>query len=261
MVIDEILERDNPWWQDNSIPRVFKEMTKRPYCYQVLVEAHRVFQRQKVLLMEGPRQVGKTKIFYHIIDELLQLGTPPKAICYIDRQDADLQRYHETHSLRSTVTHYLQQIAPTQLRMPSSLPLAPLVLLDEIQYAPHWSDELKKFADDPQFRGKIIATGSALRLSRGLRESGAGRWPHLYIPHFGFYEYIHVLTPHTERNIALLGAKPSWDWTSPDTTQFKKIQEAIPFSIVQEVFNDFLARGGYPQWGAQEENVVAQKFE
>ncbi|HEX5034269.1 MAG TPA: AAA family ATPase, partial [bacterium] len=69
--LQRYLEYSNPWWQTNEIAKELKEKRKRIYYHLVLNEYHNWLSKHKVLLIEGPRQVGKTLILYQLIDELL----------------------------------------------------------------------------------------------------------------------------------------------------------------------------------------------
>src|SRR3989338_10300664 len=106
MNIEELLQRDNPWWQQAKILQDYRDKRKRPYCYKVLLESFNWFQDHNVVLVEGPRQVGKTLILQHIVDELLKTGIPPQAICYIDLQVPDIRSYVNKNSLDSLLNYY-----------------------------------------------------------------------------------------------------------------------------------------------------------
>ncbi|MCY4612119.1 MAG: ATP-binding protein [Nitrospira sp.] len=67
-----------------------------------------------------------------------------------------------------------------------------LLVLDEIQKVPRWSETVKRLWDeDTRFRRplKVVLLGSApLLIQRGLTESLAGRFEILYLPHWSFPE-------------------------------------------------------------------------
>ena len=67
-----------------------------------------------------------------------------------------------------------------------------LLILDEIQKAPNWSEAVKRLWDEDtrsRRRLKVVLSGSAqLLIGRGLTESLAGRFELLHVPHWSFLE-------------------------------------------------------------------------
>ena len=109
----------------------------------------------KVVVVTGPRQVGKTTMLRHLSEEEASQGHPRKyvtldnlAVCQMARQDPELflQRYN------------------------------PPVLIDEIQKAPELLPCIKESADASDANGSYWLTGSQpLHLMRAVSESLAGR--------------------------------------------------------------------------------------
>ena len=67
-----------------------------------------------------------------------------------------------------------------------------LLILDEIQKAPNWSEVVKRLWDEDarnRRRLKVVLSGSAqLLIGRGLTESLAGRFELLHVPHWSYLE-------------------------------------------------------------------------
>lgn len=67
-----------------------------------------------------------------------------------------------------------------------------LIILDEVQKAPHWAESVKRLWDEDTRTGrelKVVLLGSApLLVGRGLTESLAGRFESLCTPHWSFSE-------------------------------------------------------------------------
>ena len=67
-----------------------------------------------------------------------------------------------------------------------------LLILDEVQKVPNWSEAVKRLWDEDtrsRRRLKVVLSGSApLLLGRGLTESLAGRFELLHLPHWSFLE-------------------------------------------------------------------------
>ena len=122
----------------------------------------------------GPRQVGKTTI----IRQLLEKYSFP---------------WHYASANEATQPLWLQQQWETiRLRARSAESSEALLVIDEIQKIPDWSNHVKIHWDKDSFDNipiKLILSGSSqLMLQQGLSESLAGRFEAIYIPHWSFNE-------------------------------------------------------------------------
>ena len=102
-----------------------------------------------VLLVTGPRQVGKTTL-------LMQLAEPGRR--YVTLDDPDVRRIAKTDPAM-----FLQRYRPP-------------VIIDEIQYAPELLPYVKMHADSTKRNGDIWLTGSQMfHMMKNVSESLAGR--------------------------------------------------------------------------------------
>jgi len=102
-----------------------------------------------VLLITGPRQVGKTTILRHLAKDKLTYVT-------LDKPEVAL-------SARTEPELFLQRFTPP-------------VLIDEIQYAPQLLPYIKMYVDEHRKPGAFWLTGSQqFQLMKGVSESLAGR--------------------------------------------------------------------------------------
>lgn len=115
----------------------------------------RVSKMFPVLLVTGPRQVGKTTLLQKLSDAQQQLGIERK---YVTLDDPDA-RYLAKHD----PALFLQRYAPP-------------VLIDEIQYATELLPYIKMSVDRSKQKGDFWLTGSQVfRLMKNVSESLAGR--------------------------------------------------------------------------------------
>ncbi|MDY0170649.1 MAG: AAA family ATPase [Thermoguttaceae bacterium] len=132
--------------------------------------------RRFVQILTGPRQTGKTTIARQVLDAFDGIALYASADEPTLRDDAWLA----------------QQWDLARLRLRDSPTGEALLVLDEVQKLPHWSETVKMLWDEDTLAGrrlKVVLLGSsALLLSRGLTESLAGRFETLPVTHWGFTE-------------------------------------------------------------------------
>lgn len=147
-----------------AIPRF-----RRPAFQAVLTRVRE--QRRFVQVLAGPRQVGKTTIALQVADAA---GLP----------------YHYASADEPTLRDrgwISAQWEIGRLRANEGN-RGPLLILDEVQKVPGWSETVKRLWDEDTRSGsllKVILLGSSpLLVQRGLTESLAGRFEVMWIPHW-----------------------------------------------------------------------------
>lgn len=109
-----------------------------------------VSKEYPVVLVTGPRQVGKTTMLQKLME-----GT--------DRSYVSLDDLHERNLAKTDPELFLQLHKPP-------------ILIDEVQYAPELFTYIKIYADKNHSKGDFWLTGSqAFKLMQGIQESLAGR--------------------------------------------------------------------------------------
>ncbi|CAM0117630.1 ATP-binding protein [Rhabdochlamydiaceae symbiont of Dictyostelium giganteum] len=148
-------------------------MIKKRKCFEILLKRLQE-PRQFIQSLIGPRQVGKTTLARQVAAEL------KKPSRYIS---ADLAS--------------LQDISWLQQQWDSARELAKtegdaLLIIDEIQKIPNWSDMVKLLWDQDSFSGinlsLLILGSSPWLMQKGLSESLAGRFEVIPITHWSFQE-------------------------------------------------------------------------
>ncbi len=134
--------------------------------------------RRFIQVVAGPRQVGKTTL----IKQILKTTDIPSHYASADVpgiQDIPwLEQQWEIGRLK------------TQRQLSQRIP--GLLVLDEVQKIPHWSERIKKLWDEDTFNDiplQVVILGSApLLIQRGLTETLAGRFELTQMTHWSFRE-------------------------------------------------------------------------
>ena len=128
-----------------------------------------------IQVITGPRQVGKTTFAFQV----LKKWKGPKIYKTADQPDIP--------SIEWISNHWQRARALTTLKGPEVL-----LVLDEVQKIPHWSETVKKLFDEDKIlkrRLRLVLLGSsALLMQRGLTESLAGRFEIHRHNHWSFSE-------------------------------------------------------------------------
>src|SRR5512133_1440640 len=132
--------------------------------------------RRFIQVISGPRQVGKTTL-------VNQLG----------KQISFPMMYEAADAVPAGSSLWIDQVWDTaRLRMKAEGLRQYLLVLDEIQKVPNWSESVKKNWDQDSLNKiniKIILLGSSrLLLRQGLTESLAGRFENITLGHWSFEE-------------------------------------------------------------------------
>lgn len=162
------LRRMNPWWEGRDMPA--QPTTRRHLVAQT---RHRLDAGlAPIVVVRGPRQVGKTTAQFQIIADLLDEGVPPTNILRV--------QFDELDSLKgvSEPILYISDWFERYITSDGFNALAQngecaYLFFDEVQNLSGWSAQLKSLVDNASV--KVVVTGSsALRIEMG-RDSLSGR--------------------------------------------------------------------------------------
>ena len=136
---------------------------------------NRILESRKFIqVILGPRQVGKTTMVLQVLNEI----------------DAPNQFVSADNITNSSWIDQLWEAARFRMKQQN---LGEMILvIDEIQKIPNWSESVKKLWDEDtknKLNLKIILLGSSrLLIQDGLSESLAGRFETIYMTHWSFSE-------------------------------------------------------------------------
>ncbi len=230
------LRRMNPWWQG-------RPQRPLPATRRHLVDAvHRRFANRlaPIVVVRGPRQIGKTTAVRHVVADLLAGGVPPSHLLFVQFDELEplelaepilrLADWFEDHILRKTLNQAAHDGEPTWL------------VFDEVQNLPRWAPQLKSLVDHSETMA-LVTGSSALRIEAG-RDSLAGRITTLEAGVLSLTEiaafYDLDLGPQflEDNGLDALGRKDFWS-ALRDHGQARRI-------VRDQVFRHFSERGGYP---------------
>jgi predicted AAA+ superfamily ATPase len=170
------------------------------------LDARLVEAPQRLQILAGPRQVGKTTLIQQVLAER------PTASCYFVAADNPAQseaaaagRLHQDQAAAESgltpIVGWVQnhwQLAERlasawdQSKHPAAENLPFVLVFDEIQHVTQWSSQIKGLWDGARQRGvrmHVVLLGSApLLVQHGLNESLTGRYELLRVGHWSFSE-------------------------------------------------------------------------
>jgi predicted AAA+ superfamily ATPase len=131
--------------------------------------------RQLIQVLAGPRQSGKTTLALQVLEELELLG-----------------HYASADEPALKATSWIEQQWELARQMALQSPLGTILVLDEIQKIPGWSETIKRLWDtDTRSHAPVqvmLLGSSPLLVQEGLTESLAGRFEIVPIVHWSFAE-------------------------------------------------------------------------
>ncbi len=241
-----LARRFNRWWEGtNPNPPSFR---RRDFAY-----IKKELESEKIIVLTGPRQIGKTTLVKQLIADLLESKTPAKRILYVQLDDVPLKDLSAKPLL-----DVLQAFEAHVLAEPLDLAASPTYLfLDEVQGVADWAETVKSYHDaNPKLR--IVCTGSA---SFSITQKGSENLPgrHLSFAMFPLKFIDAAIMAHPDKldaqeigNAAYglrTALEESWTKGNPQAFLAKASDTMIQLqnTPLQTYFNQYLLQGGYPE--------------
>jgi predicted AAA+ superfamily ATPase len=231
---ERLLREMNPWWQGLPVPNL--QPVKR-WAYASLLRGLNS-RLAPVLVLRGPRQVGKSTLQNQVIDELLRQGVDPRRILRVQFDDLQLRRKREP--ILEIVWWYADHVLGEPLAAQGDHPV--YLFLDEVQNLKEWAPQIKSLVDLLPVRA-LITGSSALRIEAG-RDSLAGRIQTLELGPLLLREIAEirglktVAAYHAPNGLAPLKDKAFWQ----GLRAYGQTHQALRM----QAFALFSERGGYP---------------
>lgn len=234
------LARQNPWWQGNPMPPL---PAFRRWPFDKLLARLRE-PIAPILVMRGPRQIGKTTLQQQVVAQLLDDGVEERRILCIQFDDiASLgQIPHRDSPILRMVDWFEQNILKTHLNAAAREGKPAYLFLDEVQNLKGWDAQLKSLVDHAAIRA-LVTGSSALRIERG-RDSLAGRIQTLEV---GPLRLTEIAALRGFGPLAAAQTENGWgDWLRPDFWRNLRDMGQQQSTARDAAFAAFSARGAYP---------------
>ena len=164
------LRRMNPWWE--SKPMKVLPKTRRHLVGQIHCRVQGGLA--PIVVVRGPRQIGKTTAQMHVIQDLLDRGVEPRRVFRVQFDELEtLTGLSQSEPILRLVDWYEKDVLKATLNEAAHASRPCYLFLDEVQNLRDWAAQLKSLVDASTV--SVVVTGSsALRIERG-RDSLAGR--------------------------------------------------------------------------------------
>ena len=180
----------NLWWTEKQVPQQLVPATRR----ELFTTIKNDLGRRQVQVIVGLRRVGKSTIFYQLIDDLIKNRTDPLNIVYCNFDEPELQEKRveellKEYSKLTDIDYKKEKI---------------YLFLDEAQKSKNWVADVKLIYDN--FRNiKILVSGSAsLNILSEAKKSLAGRAIYYELKPLSFNEFLKLKGIQIEKRRFLL---------------------------------------------------------
>lgn len=164
----ENLERMNPWWKGRAMP--VQPSTRRHLVRHIRRRMDSGLA--PVVVVRGPRQIGKSTASLQLVGDLLREGVAPSRILQVQFDELPSMAGLSEPLLR-IADWFESQILRIAFNEAAAQGRPAFLFLDELQNVANWAPQLKSLVDHATLR--VFVTGSsALRIEQG-RDSLAGR--------------------------------------------------------------------------------------
>jgi len=181
--------------------------------------------RNKIQVISGPRQVGKSTLVKQVLKEMSIDFT------FISADNVEKDNLYWINEVWETARQ----------RMKLKKEREYLLVIDEVHKVNNWSEAVKKEWDDDTFNDvniKVILLGSSrLLIKDGLTESLAGRYELIHMSHWSFKEMNEAFGIDLEHYIFFGGYPGGVNFINNETRWRKYIKDGI---IAPAIFHDIL---------------------
>ncbi len=203
------IEQFNDWWTTGKVRANLLKSYKRALFHQIL----KYRDDKQIILVYGLRRVGKTTLFYQLIQHLLDDGVEPGNILYFS---FDVTKAGIEDVLRTYEQEKLRRNFDAAGRI--------FIFFDEIHKAENWQNELKIFYDLYPNLKFFICGSASINIQKRATESLAGRMYDFKLSPFSFKEFLR------------------WKGIEVEFREWQLYERSV-----LPLFHDYLLKGGFPE--------------
>ncbi len=234
----QVLYDLNPWWTSGELRRKPPVYLRRgvPELLQRMIRP-----RGLIEVVRGPRQIGKTTAIEQIINHMLIDKIRPSDILFV-RFDQEILR-ESRGGLLPIARWYEKHVR----KRPFQRGKTAYIFLDEVHKLERWDEDVKHFGDT--FPARLMITGSSsVLVSRGGRESLAGRTITSDFPTFQFGEILEAFMPNPGRLPPYCSFESVFDEEDPRVffDEARALRPQQRHSLRRHL-DKYYNRGGYPR--------------
>jgi predicted AAA+ superfamily ATPase len=155
----------NKWWKVGKVNNTFLYKRIRSEFSNIV----KSMGSDKILILTGPHGCGKTTLFYHTIDYLINLKTPPERIIMFSG-DEPLLFGHNT-GLQDVLNAYSSALLHEDI---DALTAPVYIFIDEVHALKNWLQIVKRYYDrGSKLKFILSAPSRPLMLLHGIDELGS----------------------------------------------------------------------------------------
>ena len=155
------LLRQSPWWEGQALP-VIPPYRRWPFA-KLLVRLNQPLA--PILVIRGPRQIGKTVLQLQLVQALIAQGVDPRRILRAQFDDLpSLRAMKSEEPILRIVEWFEKVILKDTLNGAARADQPAFLFFDEVQNLAAWDVQLKSLVDHSTVRVMVTAS-SALRIA------------------------------------------------------------------------------------------------
>ncbi len=214
----EILANNNSFWRTGKLHAGIQR--------DLLSSCLKQVESKEAVVLKGVRRSGKSTLLFQVIQSLIQQGTAPKQILWVNLEEPLFAAEASVDLLEQIYRAWRENICPEGKGY---------LFLDEIQNIPGWESWVRGRQDSEDI--KIFTTGSSASiLSREIGSKLTGRQVSFEVYPLSFVEYLRFKGVEVDCELDYLSQK----------------------SMIRHFFQEYMQFGGFPEVVLQEDNENKQ---
>lgn len=241
-----VLQEINHWWQSGRVRDNLLEKVER----DIFAEVADALDERQILLLEGPRRIGKTSLMYQLINRILSMKVDPRRIIYLSLDDPLIEKENLFGNLINLIENAL--LGEPLLKSKEAIYL----FLDEVTRLEGWELYLKRYYDQKYPLKFIVSSSSVAFLRKKVKESLVGRIITFPLSSFSFFEVLKLQGGNEDLREIYTGKKNIWQRFIKGGSlqsvhkQLRKFEREVSFfkKDVDLKVKRYLLEGGFPEY-------------